>query len=286
MCSAPRGPRRVALVVHPRRPDAKDLAETARAWWEGAGFEVAGPVAAEERVEDPLLSAGDFRFAISLGGDGTMLRTIQLVVDRSVPVLGVNLGRLGYLTQIEPADMEGAFSRLVVGDFAIEERMTLEVVLDPRDGSARRRLVALNEAVLEKTAPGHTIRVRVVIDERPFLTYVADGMLVATPTGSTAYNLSLRGPIVSPKVRALVLTPIAPHMLFDRALVLDPEETVSLELIDGRAGVLVVDGSAAAQLVSGATVALRAGARGARIVRFGERDFHAILRAKFNLVDR
>jgi NAD+ kinase len=145
---------------------------------------------------------------------------------------------------------------------------------------------ALNEAVLEKTASGHTVQVAIRINDRAFTTAAADGMIVATPTGSTAYNFSARGPIVSPLHRAIVLTPVAPHMLFDRTLVLDPEETVELEVLEGRPAILVVDGRNLGTLAPGDRVVCRAAKHDARFVTFDGRDFHQILKAKFKLADR
>jgi len=145
---------------------------------------------------------------------------------------------------------------------------------------------ALNEATVEKTVPGHTVRVGLSIDDRPFVTYAADGLLVSTPTGSTAYNLSARGPVLSPTLRALVVTPVSPHMLFDRPLVLKPTERLRLDVLEPRSAVLVVDGATAATLPPGSVVHVREGDRPARLVTFGDLDFHAILRAKFHLADR
>ena len=275
------GRRAVALVVNTTRPSASDLAHRARRWWEERGFDVL----VHDGSEVSALADGPLDFAVSLGGDGTMLRTVQLVLDRQVPVLGVNLGNLGYLTQVEPADIELAFRRLVAGDFDVEERMTLSVTVGGA-GGGRPTLVALNEVAMERSVPGHTIRVAVSIADRPFLTYVADGIIVATPTGSTAYNLSVRGPIVSPRLRAFVLTPISAHMLFDRSLVLEPDETVGLRLLDGRSAVLTVDGSTVVPLGIDATVEIAEGRRPALVVRFGRPDFHAVLRGKFGLTDR
>jgi NAD+ kinase len=275
---------RIGIVTHPSRPAAKELAAEARAWWEAHGYEVVdGPTSLDPPGVAVFSVPVDF--AISLGGDGTMLRTLQGVSADGVPVLGVNLGTLGYLTGIEPYAVEDAFGRMVAGEYEIEERMTLEVeVLS--SGAPTRALVAVNEAVVEKTSPGHTIRIHSAIAGRPFLTYAADGIVVSTPTGTTAYNLSIRGPILSPGLRALTLTPISPHMLFDRSLVLEPSEHVDLTLAEGRPAVLVVDGVNIATLAAGDHVGLRAGKEPARFVRFEHPDFHAILRAKFGLADR
>jgi NAD+ kinase len=130
------------------------------------------------------------------------------------------------------------------------------------------------------------VRVLVHIDGAPFTSYAADGMIVSTPTGSTAYALSARGPVVSPTHRALLVTPVAPHMLFDRTLVLGPDEAVALELIGHRAAVLTVDGQFVTDVSEGQTVTVRASDDVARLIRLGERRFHQILKAKFGLADR
>jgi NAD+ kinase len=145
---------------------------------------------------------------------------------------------------------------------------------------------ALNEAVLEKEESGHTVRLLVDIDGAPFTSYAADGLIVATPTGSTAYSLSARGPVISPTHRAMLLTPVSPHMLFDRALVLDPDEDVAIEVMGHRPVVLSLDGVRVAGLVEGDTVRCRPSDSSAIFVRFGRRRFHQILKAKFGLSDR
>jgi len=271
----------IAFVVHPERPEVAAIARQAAAWVEERGHRVVQVWDAD--LDDTV------DLAVSLGGDGTMLRTVALACTHGTLVLGVNLGRLGYLTEIEPDGLEHALERFLAGDYAVEERITLEVSVESGDagaGEPDRRVVVLNEAVVEKTVPGHTIRVAASIAGRPFVTYVADGMLVATPTGSTAYNLSARGPILSPGLRAVVLTPVSPHMLFDRALVLEPEQWVRLDLVGPRPAVLVLDGQVANSLQPGDAVVCRVGPSPARLVTFGPRDFFSILRARFHLADR
>ena len=265
--------------MHPTRPAARELADRAREFWESRGHVVV------ETTSDPgALDLGSLDLAVALGGDGTMLRTVHFAVAGSVPVLGVNLGALGYLTEVEPDALDQAFERLVSGDYELEERMTLDVTVAGEGGT--RTVVALNEAVVEKTAPGHTIRLQLHIGAKAFLSYVADGFIATTPSGSTAYNLSVRGPIVSPRLRAIILTPVAPHMLFDRSLVLEPEEDVVLELLEDRPADLVVDGLVVGRLQPGDTISVREGAHPARLVTFERADFYGVLRAKFNLADR
>jgi NAD+ kinase len=272
---------RIAFTVHPNRPEATALAERAASFLVERGHEV---VLAEQT--DAVVDLDGADLLVSLGGDGTLLRAVNSARAGSVPVLGVNLGLLGYLTEVEPSGLEDALGRFLEGRYEVEERMTLSVTITDTDGTVLPERCALNEATVEKTVPGHTVRIAASIDGRPFVTYAADGLLLATPTGSTAYNLSARGPLMSPRLRALILTPVSPHMLFDRPLVLDPTQQVHLEVLGPRPAVLVVDGLTVATLRPGATVDCREGDRPARLVTFGSRDFQAILRAKFHLADR
>jgi NAD+ kinase len=230
---------------------------------------------------------------VSLGGDGTILRAVELVDGLHVPILGINLGQLGYLTEVEPSGLGPAVERLCTGDYRLEPRMLLAVELHragtgspPEPGVPAGRWSALNEAVLEKAEPGHTIRLQVSIDGAPFTSYAADGMIVATPTGSTAYALSVRGPVMSPRLRAVTVVPVAPHMLFDRALVLEPTEVVQLEPVGHRPVALAVDGRRVAGLSEGDSVRCWDAGESALFVRLGPERFHQILKAKFSLADR
>jgi len=282
----------IALVVHPGRQAAARLAKATSEWLASQGHQVRIPDTRPDALPggwpDPADAQG-LDLAVSLGGDGTMLRTVELACPAGVPVMGVNLGRLGYLTEVEATDLEAALKRFLNGDYLLEERMTLQVDVEVAGSSpeARSRTrLALNEVALEKSVSGHTIHLAVAIAGRPFITYAADGLIVATPTGSTAYNLSARGPIVSPCLRALVLTPVSPHMLFDRPLVLEPNQSVRLELLADRPAVLVVDGVHHGHLAPGDAVSSRAGPQPACLVTFRDRDFYAILKAKFGLTSQ
>lgn len=278
----------VAFVVHPERPVAAEVAALAGQWLVERGHTVT-------RVVDSLhnedgLDDDEVDLAVSLGGDGTMLRTVAMAARRGIPILGVNLGQLGYLTEVEPTALEHALDRFLTGDYEIEERMTLEVEItrhgSPPASDAGSPYLVLNEAVVEKTVSGHTVRLSTSIAGHPFVTYLADGLLVCTPTGSTAYNLSARGPIMSPLLRAMVVTPISAHMLFDRTIVLEPQQWLRIEVAGPRPGVLVIDGASVAQLEPGDAVECREGPVDARLVSLGRRDFHAILRSRFHLADR
>jgi NAD+ kinase len=282
----------VGLVLHHHREEAAAVArQTCSALVEaGHGVELPEDDAALAGLEDRGVPEEWFGqgldLVVSLGGDGTMLRTVGLVAGHDVPVLGVNFGQLGYLTETEPEHLLEVLDRVFAGEHRIEERMLLRIEVDDGHGGSGRSWVALNEAVLERTAAGHTVRLGVSLGGREFTTYAADGLIVATPTGSTAYSLSARGPIVDPDHRALLLTPVSPHMLFDRTLVLSPDEEIRLEVRGPRPATLSVDGQAVGDLVESDALVCRASSHSARLVTFGTRDFHEILKVKFGLADR
>ena len=290
----------VTLVLHPQRPQAAALGREAVAWLHERGHRVVVPKEdgapllddVQSAPADSVMDGADL--AVSLGGDGTMLRTVQMAAGKGVPVLGVNLGQLGYLTSVEPSRLCEALDGFLQGSYVVDERLALQVSVrhgegaGPADGAERPGpLLALNEAVLEKTVPGHTVHLALTLAGEPFMTYAADGLIVSTPTGSTAYNLSARGPILSPNLSALLVTPVSPHMLFDRSLVLDPDTVVTVEIISERPAVLVVDGVEGGVLGPGDAMECRAAPGPVRLVRFGEHaGFHSILKAKFGLSDR
>ena len=284
----------VGVVIHPERELAAELARDAAGWLTERGHDVRLPLAdagiaklQELGVPEALFSRG-LDVAVCLGGDGTMLRTVDLVAADGVPVVGVNVGQLGYLTEVEPQGLRMALKRFLAGSYEVEERMLIQVTVDSAEPTEieERTHLALNEVVLEKTPMGHTVRLGVSVDGDFFTPYAADGLIVSTPTGSTAYAFSARGPIVAPTHRCLLLTPVSPHMLFDRSLVLDPAASVRLEVLGNRPATLSVDGRTLATLEVGDTVTCTAATIAARLVMFGQRDFLRILKTKFGLSDR
>ncbi len=229
--------------------------------------------------------AAEADVVVSLGGDGTMLRSVELLGGHEVPLIGINLGSLGYLTEVEPDTMTDALDRFALGaeagEWHLDRRMMLDVAVN---GNVVGR--ALNEAVVEKNQSGHTVRMLARIDGHPFTHYEADGLIVSTPTGSTAYSLSARGPIVSPQHRAILLTPVSPHMLFDRSLVLSPDEVVEIEVAGHRRAEVAVDGQPRGVLEPGDVVRCSPSQATANFVRFGAYRYHQILKSKFGLTDR
>jgi NAD+ kinase len=281
----------VGVVPHPERAKALELTRHAARWFQDHGIEVRVLIEEGDPGELRTLGVGVDEFskgldvAISLGGDGTMLRTVDLVYECGAAVLGVNVGQLGYLTEVEPAGFDGALAALLAGEYEIDERMMLDVVVGS-SGPAAGRWWALNEAVMEKGLDSRVVRLSVEINGTFFTSYAADGVIVATPTGSTAYSFSARGPIVSPRHWCLLLTPVSPHMLFDRSLVLDAEEELRFTVAEERGVLLTLDGRQLGVLEEGDTVTCTAGPKPARMVTFGARDFHQILKTKFGLADR
>lgn len=288
----------VMIVAHHERAEAAALAQEAAGWLSARGHGAWMPPEDADALGQPSLAAerspSEANLVLSLGGDGTMLRAIKILDGAPVPLIGVNVGLLGYLTEVEPPSMTAALERFLATDYTVERRMMLEVSIEQRpsggstigDPAVNGPWRALNEAVIERQESGHTVRLLVDIDGAPFTSYAADGLIIATPTGSTAYSLSARGPVVSPTHRALLLTPVSPHMLFDRSLVLDPDEDIAVEVLGHRPVALSLDGVRVAVLGEGDTVRCRAADQGALFVRFGRRRFHQILKAKFGLSDR
>jgi NAD+ kinase len=224
---------------------------------------------------------------VSLGGDGTMLRAVGMALSSRVPVLGVNFGRFGYLTAAEPDGLHNAIQRFLDGDYQLERRMTIDALIGPDGtGAPRYRTAGLNDIVLARPTGKHTINATLSIAGERFLSYVADSMIVSTPTGSTGYNLSARGPIISPKVRCLVVTPVSPHLLFDRSIVLDSSEEVSFRLQGPCGADLIVDGALCGQVDIGEQIVCRVGENDALLVDFGDRNFERVLKSKFHLADR
>jgi NAD+ kinase len=287
----------VGLVVHEQRREACDLAREAARWLVERGHHVRLPKADAEHVgladhgcqAEELADGLDL--AVTLGGDGTILRAVNLVTRRGVPLLGVNLGRMGYLADLEPEGLTEGLERFLAGDYGIEERMMLSVVVE-RAGQPAPALTpdtgdqwVLNEAVVERPAAGHTVHVAVQVQGRFWTTYSADGLIVATPTGSTAYAFSAGGPIVSPNVRVLLMTPVSAHLSFDRSLVVDAADSVRIE-VTHRPATLVLDGREWGLLEKGDAIICTEAPSSARFVAFGARDFYGILKSKFGVADR
>lgn len=253
-----------ALHVRTGRPQIAEFGERLTAEIEGAG----GSLVEEGVTPDMVLA---------VGGDGTMLGAAHRAIGWDVPVLGFNLGTLGFLTEAQPEDMRQVVERLFANDYDVDERMTIEASTD------NETLEGVNDVVVEKIDSTRLVHLEVVVDGTPFTTYRADGLIVATPTGSTAYSFSAGGPIVDPRVAALVLTPVAAHSLFDRPIVLPADSEVIVTVHRDRPVRVNVDKSVLGELGDRDRVKIRRGPRPARFVTFNTVSFPGLVRDKFGL---
>lgn len=268
---------RVAFVVHEGREEAVQTAKAMRDDLErgGVGTSIArGPDPVDD--ERPTL-------VVSVGGDGTFLRAAHAASVAGCPVLGVKVGRLGFLTETEPGPRALELVRAVLdGTARIDER--LAAVAEPEPGTSFPPQWAMNEVMVEKRARHRLVRLAVQVDTTYVTTFSADGVIVATPTGSTAYSFSARGPIVSPTVPCLVVTPIAAHMVFDRSFVLGAQQGVVLEVVGDEPGILSADGREGVELPVGSRLRIRAADEPARLVIGSQgTDFLTRVRDKFGL---
>ncbi len=216
-----------------------------------------------------------------LGGDGTLLNSARLAAPSRVPVFGVNMGRLGFLTEVDVPQLFKALDLLLNGEYYIEERMMLEASVI-RDKKASLPLMGLNDAVITKGAFARLIILDTVVDRRHFNTYYADGVIIATPTGSTAYSLSAGGPLVVPELDLLLFTPICPHALWARPLVIPPDSEVQVTLQSTQGEVmLTVDGQLGMHLQYGDIVRVKKSNCRARFIKLNNQTFFDILREKF-----
>lgn len=255
---------RVEIVAHPKKPGLKELQRDLETFLTKKGVEVDG---------------GPPDLVISLGGDGTTLRAAQRAHVEDAPLLGVNRGFLGYLNEVEAGDETSALERVLAGEFTIEERMMLACTVG--DDS----YVGLNEVLVERSARRRLVHLGVEVGGERLAGFDADGVLVATPTGSTAYALSAGGPIVDPRAECLVIVPVSPHMIFSRPVVLSPKEVVTITVDETvpEDAVLSIDGRLGCDLEPGAVVDVRRHPRPIRLVKLGGPGFVERLRTKMRL---
>ncbi|MCW2166380.1 NAD+ kinase [Microbacterium hydrothermale] len=288
--------RRILLVVHARRDDTVHAAERILTAVRAAG---ATPVvSAEDRPElaERLSLEGvetlgidvdiaDVELAIVLGGDGTILRAAETVRGGRAPILGINMGHVGFLAEIERDDMDDAVRRVIARDYTVEERLALAVRVLDADDTVIFETWALNEATVEKASRERMLEVVMEVDGRPLSSFGCDGVVVASPTGSTAYNFSAGGPVIWPTVEAIAVVPLSAHALFARPLVVSPDATVAVEVLErtSGSGILWCDGRRSHELPPGARVVVRRSSRPVRLARLHPAAFTDRLVRKFRL---
>jgi NAD+ kinase len=287
----------VGVLTHMGRPAAISAATRLIEGLHQAGIASALPVddldAIDGRLSEavtvlakPVTSADGVELMVVLGGDGTILRGAEWVLSSDLPLLGVNLGHVGFLAEAESSEIDSIVQHIVAGSYTVEERSTVQVTLrECSSGDVVWSSYAINEVSIEKAARERMLEVVVEVDGRPLSRWACDGVLVATPTGSTAYAFSAGGPVIWPSVDALLLVPLSAHALFARPLVLGPASTVVIELIDPSPthGVVWCDGRRSAELRTGMEIEVRQGPHKLRLARLSEAPFTDRLVNKFGL---
>jgi NAD+ kinase len=281
--------RTILLVAHTARPSAITVARQLTERLTRAGIEVR--VLEDERealgcgdaIGVPPGTAENYELLIALGGDGTLLRAAELARRSHTPLLGVNLGHVGFLAEADPVDLDVTTERILTEEYDVEERFTVAVEVI-RDGEVAIRDWALNDVSVEKAARERIIDLLLEIDSRPLSRWACDGIICATPTGSTAYAFSVGGPVVWPEVQALMVVPISAHALFARALVLNPDCTVAIEMADRRtSAVMFCDGRRTHEIAPGDRIEVSRSELPIRLVRMRSAPFTDRLVDKFQL---
>ena len=273
--------RHILVVAHAHRTETVEAARRVLDALLGAG---ARPVLAADDREELGAVLGHLDEVATLGAD-VGVDELELARDGAAPILGINMGHIGFLAEIERDDMDDAVRRVIARDYTVEERMTLSVQVEDVSDEVVFETWALNEATVEKASRERMLEVVVEVDERPLSTFGCDGVVVATPTGSTAYNFSAGGPVVWPTVEAIAVVPLSAHALFARALVLAPESTVAIEVLTRTttAGILWCDGRRSHDLPPGARVIVRRSPEPVRLARLHPAVFTDRLVRKFRL---
>jgi len=275
----------VGIVLHPQR-DSAEAVTAVLDWAKQRSIEVLGidseisrlRCAATAVTPDELGQRSDL--IVSLGGDGTMLRAMRLADRQRAPVLGVNLGKLGFLAEIDVPELPEALSAVDSHEYLIEPRLAVDAVLGDQV------MTAFNDIAVVRQPGQSSAHVAVRVDDQTFVSYAADAVVVATPTGSTAYSFSAGGPIVGPSVEALLVTPAAPHSAYNRGLVLSVNDTLSLEILPGSEQLAMeVDGQVAVYVAAGDRIDLQPRPAAARVVRLGKTTFYERARRKLRLTD-
>ncbi len=275
--------RRIGFAYNPTIEEAIDLRERAAGWCRMRGVEQWAAAAGDTDGLRAQLPSTDI--LVVLGGDGTFLRAIQAVVEIDVPILGINLGKVGFLSKAEAHELETMLEKLRGGAFVIRERMALSGAVLPAGRPAGSRFTALNDIVIARGSLARVVRMAVSIDESHLATFVADGLVVASPTGSTGYSFSAGGPILDPQSRNLVVTPIAGYLSAIRSVVVSPRQVVRCRVLDAHEALVSIDGREDRRIEVGDVVEVCALERPVRFVEpAGSQPFWDLLRTKVELL--
>jgi NAD+ kinase len=260
-------PKRIAVMAYLGSEDALSVAVAIEDFLLQAGLEGIARGTFHEKVLEERVKGGEFDIVIALGGDGTVLRAGHLCAAAGIPILGINLGRFGFLTETPRSDWREALAALVAGNYRVEQRLGLSAELH-RGGKVLNSFFVVNDVVIARGQFVRPIRVEACVDGYTLTTYVADGVIAATPTGSTAYALAAGGPIMPPELRNILLIPVAAHLTMDRAIILSEGTSVELTAYTDHEAVMSVDGRPPIPLIDSDRVLVSASDRVVRFVRF------------------
>ncbi len=276
---------RLGIIANHRRPDAQAAIDIVHRWAEAHQWAIAfseglsddpnsGPVTIPRHKLE-----GKVDLVIAFGGDGTMLSAVRSAGALEIPVLGINLGSLGFLTELTPVNLEHTLDRVYRGDYFIEKRMLLEARVHGE--CTNEVLTALNDIVVDKGSIVRVIHLDLYVNDEFISSYAGDGLIVATPTGSTAYALAVGGPIIHPTIEAIIVAPIAPHTLAQRPMVFSQKDRLKMVVAsERRDATLTIDGQIACTLQHGESISIQRSSIMARLVRFAENSFYNVLRDK------
>lgn len=274
---------KVGVILRPSSPTLKEFFLSVRALFEKAGIEVmidslsAGMIGVYGCDFSRLCAESDM--LVSIGGDGTLISVARRSYGYGKPILGINMGRLGFLTDVQQDEVEGFIASLQRGDYRLESRLMLEGELALERGV--ERFFAFNEMIIMRRPISGMVHVKASISGEPFNTYFGDGLIIATPTGSTAYNISAGGPVVYPYSKNMILTPICAHSLTQRPLVLPSEFEIELEMLEGELASLVIDGQEIMDFAHGSVLKVKMAENPAILVHKKEHNYFKVLRQKF-----
>lgn len=262
---------KIGVLTHPKIPVSETLGAEIGEWLQQHNVEVCiGSSWDEEKI---IAQIEKLDVIIALGGDGTLLRIARLAASYDLPILGVNLGRLGFLAEVNPEQWRPALRQLLAGDYWVERRLMLRVETRRNGKPVGESIDALNEVVVSRGGIARVVRITTEVNDSYLTTYVADGVIVSTPTGSTAYALAAGGPILAPEIANLVLIPIAPHLSLARPLVMPDSAVISLRVRTDHRAILTVDGQFYIDLEDGDRLIVAASPNSASFIRLGPHDY-------------
>lgn len=294
---------RVGIIANPDRPIIKSLIPWLLRWLEAKAMKpslttgLAGLIDDEQLydycrvVETEALTVQEVDWVIAIGGDGTLLKTARLVGGSDIPILGVNTGTLGFMMQTTPDELIVALDHIVQGAYYLDTRLVLQAHVDSGPESERsdggKTYSALNDIVIDKGAVCRVIEMAILINGEYVNTVIADGLIISTPTGSTAYSLAAGGPIVVPEMEAMIVSPICPHTLSNRAMVLSSHDRVAIEVRADRPELmLTIDGQESVSIQSGDCIELHRAPYTIKLIRYSSRSFYDVLRTKLKWGER